>query len=146
VVPRNRHPYRDRFQGESMNEHPKNLNYVAPVFRVVDLARSLSYYRDQLGFEVEFNYEEFYAGILRDGCRIHLKYSAPLERDQTTFEATEQLDACFGVQNAEALASRFTSAGATFSVPLRNMPYGKEFYVKDPDGYILGFVQPTETP
>ena len=129
-----------------MSAHPKSLNYVAPVFRVVDLARSLSYYSDQLGFEVEFNYEGFYAGILCDGCRIHLTCSAPLERDQTTFEAAEHLDACFGVQNAAALAARFASAGATFSVPLRSMPYGKEFYVKDPDGYILGFIQPTETP
>jgi hypothetical protein len=24
------------------------------------------------------------------------------------------------------------------------MPYGTEFYVRDPDGYILGFVQPAE--
>jgi len=26
------------------------------------------------------------------------------------------------------------------------MPYGREFYVRDPDGYILGFIQPDETP
>ena len=30
----------------------------------------------------------------------------------------------------------------TFSVPLRQMPYGVEFYVRDPDGYVLGFVEP----
>jgi hypothetical protein len=30
-----------------------------------------------------------------------------------------------------------------FSVPLRHMPYGREFYVRDPDGYIPGFVEPT---
>jgi hypothetical protein len=27
-------------------------------------------------------------------------------------------------------------------VALRKKPYGSEFYVRDPDGYILGFVQP----
>jgi len=54
-----------------MSDDPSRLDYVAPVFRVADLARSLSYYRDQLGFEVEFNYEGFYAGVFRDGCRIH---------------------------------------------------------------------------
>jgi hypothetical protein len=26
------------------------------------------------------------------------------------------------------------------------MPYGTEFYVRDPDGYILGFVESTPTP
>jgi len=24
------------------------------------------------------------------------------------------------------------------------MPYGREFYVRDPDGYILGFIQSAE--
>jgi hypothetical protein len=27
-------------------------------------------------------------------------------------------------------------------VTLRHMPYGVEFYIRDPDGYVLGFVQP----
>jgi hypothetical protein len=29
-------------------------------------------------------------------------------------------------------------------VPLRRMPYGVELYVRDPDGYVLGFVEPAE--
>ena len=128
-----------------MSERPSRLSYVAPVFRVADLARSLAYYRDRLGFEVEFVYEGFYASVIRDGCRIHLSCSAPLARDQAAFEAAEQLDACFGVQGVEALASRFATAGAAFSVPLRSMPYGLEFYLRDPDGYILGFIQPDDT-
>ena len=41
-----------------MSERSSSLRYVAPVFRVADLARSLSYYRDRLGFEVEFDYED----------------------------------------------------------------------------------------
>jgi catechol 2,3-dioxygenase-like lactoylglutathione lyase family enzyme len=127
-----------------MIESQRSLHYVAPVFRVADLSRSVEYYRARLGFEVEFNYEGFYAGVLREGCRVHLKCSPPPHRDQAAFEATEHLDACFGVQDIESLASDFASAGASFSVALRHMPYGKEFYVRDPDGYILGFVQPNE--
>ena len=38
------------------------------------------------------------------------------------------------------------SKGVTFAVPLRHMPYGIEFYVRDPDGYVLGFIQPTQLP
>jgi len=127
-----------------MSDHSSRLCHVAPVFRVADLDRSLSYYRDQLGFEVEFNYEGFYAGVLRDACHIHLKCSGRVDREQGTFEGDEHLDACFAVQDAQNLASRFASTGAVFSVPLRSMPYGREFYVKDPDGYILGFVQSAE--
>jgi predicted enzyme related to lactoylglutathione lyase len=127
-----------------MGQHSSRLRYVAPVFQVADLARSLSYYRDRLGFELEFEYEGFYASVVRDGCRVHLNCAPPVERDQSAFEASEHLDACFGVEGVEALESRFVSAGAVLSMPLRSMPYGMEFYVKDPDGYILGFVQPAE--
>lgn len=123
---------------------PPALTYVAPVFRVADLARSLSYYRDRLGFAVEFEYEGFYAGVVRDECRLHLKCSPPAPRDQPAFEAAEHLDACFGVRDAEALAARFTAAGAAFTMPLRSMPYGREFYVRDPDGHVLGFIQPAD--
>ena len=126
-----------------MSDGTGSLNYVAPVFRVADLTRSLSFYRDRLGFDVEFEYEEFYAGVLREGCRIHLKCSASPERDQAAFEAAEHLDACFAVEDAAALAGQFESLGAAFSVALRSKPYGKEFYVRDPDGYILGFIEPT---
>jgi catechol 2,3-dioxygenase-like lactoylglutathione lyase family enzyme len=120
------------------------LTFIAPVFRVADLNRSVSFYRDQLGFELEFCYEGFYAGVCRDGCHVHLKRSGALARDQQAFEAREDLDVCVGVTDAEALCSRFSLAGVHFSVPLRNMPYGTEFYVRDPDGYILGFLEAKE--
>lgn len=126
-----------------MTNQQARLHYVAPVLRVADLTRSLSYYHNQLGFELEFNYDGFYAGVLRDGCRVHLKGSAPLDRDQPALEAAEHLDVCFGIDDATALSQTFAAAGAVFCVPLRSMPYGTEFYVKDPDGYILGFIQST---
>ena len=123
--------------------HRASLSYVAPVFRVTDLARSIIFYREQLGFQLDFSYENFYASVHRDGCYIHLSCSTPMARDQAAFERAEQLDACAVVSVVEALAREFAAAGATFSVPLRTMPYGREFYVRDPDGYILGFVQPS---
>ena len=82
--------------------------------------------------------------MCRDGCHIHLQCAQPTPRDQAAFERNEHLDACFVVQGAEALSISFASAGVPFAVPLRHMPYGLEFYVRDPNGYILGFIQPTE--
>ena len=58
------------------------------------------------------------------------------------FERNERLDACIIVRDAHELSQSLTAANVTFTVPLRQMPYGSEFYVRDPDGYILGFVQP----
>jgi catechol 2,3-dioxygenase-like lactoylglutathione lyase family enzyme len=111
---------------------------------VTDLEASLSFYRDKLGFTAEFVYDGFYASVVRDGCHIHLKRASPLPRDQAAFERDENLDACIIVANALHLSLAMTDSGAQFSVPLREMPYGSEFYVRDPDGYVLGFVQPVE--
>lgn len=120
----------------------RSLDHVAPVFAVVELNRSISYYRQQLGFDVDFRHGDFYAGLVRDGCHIHLRLEAPRKRDRSAAQRDEVVDACFSVPNASQLASDFAKAGATFLVPLRDMPYGKEFYVSDPDGYVLAFVQP----
>jgi catechol 2,3-dioxygenase-like lactoylglutathione lyase family enzyme len=131
--------------GHTMREASETLTHIAPVFRVADVPRSLAFYRDRLGFTVEFVHESFYAGVCRDGCHIHLKCSSPIPRDQTVFEGEEQIDACIGVSSAETLAESFASAGVSFLVSLRRMPYGTEFYIRDPDGYVLGFVQSTPT-
>ena len=127
-----------------MNDRDVSLSHIAPVFRVRDLARSIRFYEEQLGFELDFSYEDFYASVRRDGCYIHLKCALPTARDQAVFERDEELDACVVVSSAEKLAAEFLSAGASFSAPLRTMPYGAEFYVRDPDGYIIGFVQPAQ--
>jgi catechol 2,3-dioxygenase-like lactoylglutathione lyase family enzyme len=120
------------------------LTFSAPVLQVADLARSVAHYRKQLGFDLEFEYEGFYASVIRDGCRVHLDCSPPAARDQQAFEAAERLDVCFGVEDAEAVARELAWTGASISVQLRAMPYGKEIYVRDPDGYILGFIQPDD--
>ena len=125
-----------------MHRNLAQLNYIAPVFRVTDITRSLAFYRDQLGFVVEFIYEDFYAGLRRDVCWIHLKSAPPPSRDQTEFEQQEHIDASISVQDAELLSASFAAKDVPFAVPLRRMPYGVEFYVRDPDGYILGFIQP----
>ena len=122
--------------------HVGMLRHVAPVFRVSDLARSIRFYREQLGFALDFSYDDFYASVHRDGCYIHLSCAAPAVRDQAAFERDQHLDACAVIAGAATLATEFSAAGAPFSVPLRTMPYGVEFYVRDPDGYIIGFVEP----
>lgn len=125
-----------------MSEPQRQLSHIAPVFRVKDMARSLAFYRERLGFELEFLYEGFYGSVFRDGCHLHLQCGTPAARDQAAFERDELLDACVIVHDARELSRSLAAAGAAFTVPLREMPYGTEFYVRDPDGYILGFIQP----
>lgn len=49
------------------------LKGISPQFLVDDLEASVAYYRDALGFDVDFMYESFYGAVSRNGACIHLK-------------------------------------------------------------------------
>ena len=53
---------------------------MSPQLLVSDIERSVAFYTKKLGFGLDFIYEDFYAGIIRDGFTIHLKSAEGLER------------------------------------------------------------------
>ena len=117
---------------------------IAPQFLVDDLRRSIEYYCQCLGFELDFNYEAFYASVSRDGCAIHLKAAPKTEADRTHRKQHEHLDAYVAVRNAAALHDELRSRGALVTKPLEERPWScMDFYVEDPDGYILCFSEQT---
>ena len=50
-----------------------SLAKMSPLLLAADLDKSLTFFTSQLGFQVDFRYEDFYVGISREGCSIHLK-------------------------------------------------------------------------
>jgi catechol 2,3-dioxygenase-like lactoylglutathione lyase family enzyme len=117
------------------------IKKMSPQFHVADMERSLEFYTKVLGFDIDFRYEDFYAGIVKDGCSIHLKLldSTSIEKSESK-RSKEDLDLVFSVDGIEDLYQELSNKPVTFVQPLRNMPYGKEFYVTDPDGYIIAFL------
>jgi catechol 2,3-dioxygenase-like lactoylglutathione lyase family enzyme len=120
------------------------LTGVAPQFLVDDLDASIAYYRDKLGFDVDFCYESFYAGVSRDGFAIHLKCAPKTVSDRAHRKESEHLDAYFSVSGVAALHDELRSRGALITRSLEARPWScLDFYVEDPDGYILCFSEPT---
>src|SRR2546430_11495127 len=66
---------------------------IAPQFLVDDLDRAIAYYRDRLGFELDFMYQSFYASVKRDGFAIHLKQAPKLAAERAHRKQNEHLDA-----------------------------------------------------
>src|SRR3954469_12041721 len=117
---------------------------IAPQFLVDDLDRAIAFYRDRLGFELDFKYESFYAGITRDGFAIHLKQAPKLAAERAHRKQHEHLDAYISVSGVRALCSEFQERGAELLKPLEQRPWAcLDFYVEDPDGYVLCFSEPT---
>ena len=52
----------------------------------------------------------------------------------------EDLDLVLSVNDIEDLYEELLSKSIDIIQPLRDAPYGKEFYVADPDGYIIGYL------
>jgi len=116
------------------------ITAIAPQLRVGDLDRAIAYYRDRLGFDLDFVYESFYASVSRDGFAIHLKCAEKLAEDRADRKAYEHLDAYIAVSGINGLFSELQARGAAVITPLEQRPWAcRDFYVEDPDGYVLCF-------
>jgi len=114
---------------------------MSPQFLVADLERSIEFYMQKLGFSIEFRYEDFYAGIMKDGNSIHLKSGNPSAEERKNKRENEDLDLVFSVENVDGLYNDLVNKSVEITQPLCERPYGKEFYVADPDGYIIAFLE-----
>lgn len=111
----------------------------APQFLVDNLEISIAYYR-KLGFTFGEVWDDFYAIGYLDGLELHLK-EAPKNQDERRYRReNEHLDAAAGVDGIEAFFAQCVANGATILKPLAPTAWGtKDFYVEDPDGYIICF-------
>ncbi|MDP6778088.1 MAG: hypothetical protein QGI83_15125, partial [Candidatus Latescibacteria bacterium] len=82
---------------------------LAPQFLVDDLEASTTFYKNRLGFAIDFVYEGFYASVSRDGLAIHLKCAPKIEPDRENRKTNEHLDAYANVEGIEALYAEFQS-------------------------------------
>ena len=121
-----------------------HLQAIAPQFLVNDLDTATAYYRDRLGFAVDFTHESFYAGVSRGAALIHLKCAPKTVSDRAHRREHEHLDAYVAVAGVQALYQELQARGARITKPLGQRPWGHtDFYVEDPDGYILCFSEET---
>lgn len=110
---------------------PKNtFGGVSPIFRVGNLAASLAYYVDALGFKVDWEYKGAIAAVSRDRCCIFL-----CQGDQGNPGSW----AWVGVNDVERLCDEFRAKGAKIRQPPTNFPWALEIQVEDPDGNVLRF-------
>ena len=113
------------------------LTSFAPQFLVDDLERSIAYYR-KLGFTFGEPWDGFYAIGHLDGLELHLKEAPKSHAERLHRRDNEHLDAAAGVDGIEAFFEQCVANGVTILKPLAATAWGtKDFYVEDPDGYIV---------
>ena len=129
------------------------MSELTPELGVTDLARSLGFYRDILGFTVVYDRPaDGFAYLRYEGLELMLDQIG-LGRTW----ATGALEAPLGrgmnlqckVSAVDALLRRLAAAGTTLYLPLETRSYGvgdtlvsqRQFCVQDPDGYLLRFCE-----
>lgn len=118
------------------------ISSAAPQFLVDDLARALAFYEQSLGFRRDFVHDDFYASVSRDGAVIHLKCAPKLAAARAHRRSGEHLDAYLTVSGIDELHAELVGRGAPIVKALGARPWGTvDFYVEDPDGYVLCFAQ-----
>ena len=118
-----------------------NIRGMSPLLPVADLDRSLAFYSEHLGFTIDFRYEDFYAGMVKDNFTIHFKCGKPDPAEREDRRKNEDLDLVFAVSAIGELYDAMKGGPVQIIQPLREMPYGREFYISDPDGYIISFIE-----
>ena len=117
------------------------IKKMSPQLLVADIGRSIEFYTKKLGFHIDFYYKDFYSGISKEGFSIHLKAGKPSIEERQNRRNNEDLDIVFSVEGIEGLCEELSSKLVEFIQPLREMDYGREFYIADPDGYIIAFLE-----
>jgi catechol 2,3-dioxygenase-like lactoylglutathione lyase family enzyme len=124
---------------------PSRLLRSAPYFPVADVAKLADYYERTLGFHIDYSAgtPPVFAIVSRDGFPLMLRLVEDPSRVVPNEKQGGTWDAFFWVDDAEALCAELRGRGAEVVYgPLVQTDYDmKEFAVRDPDGYVLGFGQ-----
>ena len=117
-----------------------NLASIRPFFIVKDLQASISYYRERLGFQLDFQGPDdgpFYAGVSRDGIGVMLKTILPdvLPRPNHTRHPWARWDAYIYTLDPDTLFDEFRQRGVSFVKELSFIDDGLwGFEITDADG------------
>jgi catechol 2,3-dioxygenase-like lactoylglutathione lyase family enzyme len=118
-----------RFVMTTANRRTK-FAHAEPILRVSDMAASVRYYSEVLGFvSAEWGSDNFTC-LSRDGASIYLCRGS---------QGQPGTWAWIGVEDAGALYEEYVRSGARVRHTPRNYPWALEIHVEDLDGHILRF-------
>ena len=121
--------------------HP-TLLAAEPQLFVTDVAASVRFYVEKLGFAARFTYGDppFYGQVIRDGAVLNLRRVHTPAIDPGRRDSEELLSASITLDDAKPLFLEFQASGVGFHHGLKTEPWGaRTFIVRDPDGNLILF-------
>jgi len=122
---------------------PPHLKKVIPILFVRDVRASATFFREQLGFEIDFLHgaPPFYGAVSRDGICLHLRFLPRPFFAEAAAQEKSLILASIEVSNVRGLFEEFMARGVDFPQKLKKQAWGgTDFKVRDADGNVISFV------
>lgn len=118
-----------------------SITEIVPQLRTLDMDSSLNFYTEKLGFRIEFNYQNFYAGLIADGgSKIHLKLVCEKDPSIEYVENGDHLHLYLQSADISALAEKLKKKGVSLIKDVHETEWKtKEFIIHDDQGHTLYF-------
>jgi catechol 2,3-dioxygenase-like lactoylglutathione lyase family enzyme len=108
--------------------------------RTTDLAESICFYTTKVGLTLEFQYQDFYAGIRAGGQLFHLKLVDEKDPSIEFVDKGEHFHLYLKTDDALATADALKRNGIHLVKDVYETPWGtREFVIKDDQGHTLYF-------
>jgi catechol 2,3-dioxygenase-like lactoylglutathione lyase family enzyme len=121
---------------------------IVPNLVVADVARSIAFYRDALGFALDLHVPDappfVFASMKRDGVEVYLNDAKAAGDEYPPFKDRPLGGTLTLFTQMDGIAEYYETVKTTLTIllPLEKKWYGVwEFAVADPDGYIITFAQ-----
>ena len=118
------------------------ISGVIPQLRTTNLTDSIRFYTTKLGLTLEFQYQDFYAGIRAGSQLFHLKLDDEKDPSIDFVEHGGHFHLYLETTDAEATARALQENGVRLEKDVHDTPWGTtEFIIKDDQGHTLYFGQ-----
>lgn len=119
------------------------LKPAVPILFVRDVPASAAFFRDRLGFGIDFLYGDppFYGAVSRGGACLHLRCVHQPNFAELAAREVSLILATIEVSDVRGLFAEVRERGADIAQMPTKQPWGgTDFQVRDPDGNVISFV------
>jgi catechol 2,3-dioxygenase-like lactoylglutathione lyase family enzyme len=116
---------------------------IVPQLRTTDMASSIRFYTEKLGFSVEFQYQDFYAGIRAGGQIFHLKLVDEIDPSIPYVDQGEHFHLYLETNGVVDFAARLKANGVQLVKDVHETPWKtREIVIHDDQGHTLYLGEP----
>jgi catechol 2,3-dioxygenase-like lactoylglutathione lyase family enzyme len=116
------------------------MSAIITQLRTTHLDESIEFFTGKLGFELEFRYQDFYAGIKYGDQVFHLKLVDDPEPNIDFVAQGEHFHLYFTLVDVSGMAAALKNQAVDFVNDVHKTPWGtEEFSIKDNQGHTIYF-------